>query len=227
MVEVAVNALREADLVVFLTDASDPVTEEDRNVIGILKEAGDTVRVIHVVNKVDTVRDPEVYQHNFTAQRELAPEAAWTTTVATDGAGVGELVEMIVSRLPEGPRFFPEDQVSDLRTRDIVAEMVREAALLFTEQEVPHAIAVVVEQFSERPNGVTYIAATLYVERDSQKGIIIGKQGQMIKRISSHARSEIERFLQTRVYLDLHVKVLKNWRRDEDALRRLGYRIQR
>lgn len=229
MVEVAVAALQEADVVLFVTDASEPATEEDKNVIEILNQAndGNHLKVIHVVNKVDRARDPEKYQQHFEGQRALVPDAVWTTTIATDNTGIEALVKLIIERLPLGPRFYPEDQISDLRTRDIVGEMVREAVLLHTEQEVPHAVAVEVEEFSERENGVVYINVTIYVERDSQKGIIIGQKGQMLKKISIHARREIERFLETRIYLEPHVKVLKNWRKDENALRRLGYRIQR
>ncbi|MBI5929375.1 MAG: GTPase Era [Chloroflexi bacterium] len=231
MVEVAVMALQEADVVLLVTDASEPVTEADKNVVEILQQAREDTRnhlkVIHVLNKVDRAPNPEKYQQNFEAQRALVPDAIWTTTIATDKTGVETLLKLIIEQLPLGPRFYPEDQISDLRTRDIVGEMVREAVLLHTEEEVPHSVAVEVEEFSERENGVVYINVTIYVERDSQKGIIIGQKGLMIKKISTHARREIERFLQTRIYLEPHVKVLKNWRKDENALRRLGYRIQR
>ncbi len=111
--------------------------------------------------------------------------------------------------------------------RDIVAEMIREKVLLNLEQEVPHGVATQVEEFKARSDNMTYIAATIYVERDTHKGILIGKNGQMLKTISQQAREEIEAFVGTRVYLELWVKVLKNWRRDENALRRLGYRLPR
>jgi GTP-binding protein Era len=109
--------------------------------------------------------------------------------------------------------------------RDIVAEMIREQALLHLDEEVPHGIVTQIEEFKPRKNNLTYIGATIYVERDSHKGILIGKNGQMLKRISQQARREVEQFLGTRVYLELWVKVLKNWRRDEKVLRRLGYRL--
>lgn len=229
MVEVAVAALQDADVVLFLTDASEPVTAEDKNVVEILNQANQEghLKIIHVLNKVDNAPDPEKYQQIFDGQRALVPDAEWTTTIATKSTGIDILLNLITEKLPEGPRFYPEDQISDLRTRDIVGEMLREAVLMHTSEEVPHSVAVEVEEFSERDNGVIYVNATIYVERDSQKGIIIGKQGQMLKKIGSSARREIERFLQTRVYLEPHVKVLKNWRKDENALRRLGYRLQR
>jgi GTPase len=229
MVEVAVAALQDADVVLFLTDASEPVTAEDKNVVEILNQANQEghLKIIHVLNKVDNAPDPEKYQQIFDGQRALVPDAEWTTTIATKSTGIDILLNLITEKLPTGPRFYPEDQISDLRTRDIVGEMLREAVLMHTSEEVPHSVAVEVEEFSERDNGVIYVNATIYVERDSQKGIIIGKQGQMLKKIGSSARREIERFLQTRVYLEPHVKVLKNWRKDENALRRLGYRLQR
>jgi GTP-binding protein Era len=229
MVEVAVAALQDADVVLFVTDASEPVTAEDKNVVEIVNQANQEghLKIIHVLNKVDSAPDPEKYQQIFEGQRALVPDAEWTTTIATKSTGIEILLNLITEKLPEGPRFYPEDQISDLRTRDIVGEMLREAVLMHTSEEVPHSVAVEVEEFSERDNGVIYVNATIYVERDSQKGIIIGKQGQMLKKIGSSARREIERFLQTRVYLEPHVKVLKNWRKDENALRRLGYRLQR
>jgi GTP-binding protein Era len=227
MYEVATSAIQDADIVVFISDASRPPNEQDQNVAELLQQAAEDVVVLHVLNKVDIAPDPEKYMANVEAHRALAPDAQWTTTIATKGVGVPELSQMIVQNLPEGPRYYPPDQVSDIHVRDIVAEMVREAALFHTGQEVPHALAVVVEEFKERPNDTVYIHATIYVERDSQKKIVIGKGGHKIKEISTRAREEIEVFLEQKVYLELIVKVMKNWRQDEHALQRLGYRIQR
>lgn len=223
MVQVAVNALKDADIILFVTDASTSLKEEDKNVANMIKEAGSDLTVIRVLNKVDLAKNPEQYQETVDAQLDLVPYTEWATTVATKGKGVDELLDILLGHLPEGPRFYPPNQVSDLWTRDIASEMIREAALHLTEQEIPHAIAVTIEEFKERKNGVIYIAASLFVERDSQKPIIIGKGGKMIKRISSKARQEIENFLETQIYLELQVKVMKNWRSDDNALRRLGY----
>lgn len=227
MVGVAVRALRDADLVVFVTDASQPVNSADKNVAKIIQKAGNELRVIRVLNKVDQVKQVETYQQNVDAHLALVPHVEWTTTVATTGEGVGTLTEMVLKHLPEGPRYYEADQVSDLWMRDIAGEMIREAALHFTDEEVPHSVAVEVTEYKERSNGVIYIAADLFVERDSQKAILIGKSGSMIKQISQHARHEIEVFVGTQIYLELQVKVLKNWRRDENALRRFGYGIER
>lgn len=227
MVEVAIQALRDADVILFLSDVSQPVSPQDRNVAAVIKEAGEDLKVIRVLNKVDLALSPEQHMQNVDEHLQLIPHTAWITTVATTNEGVPELVNTICKLLPEGPRYYPPDQVSDLWMREIVGEMIREAVLLATEQEVPHAIAVVVDEYKERENGLIYIAATLYVEREGQKAIVIGKKGSMIKQISTYAREQIEAFVEAKVYLELHVKVLKNWRRDENALRRLGYRIER
>ncbi|NDJ85200.1 MAG: GTPase Era [Chloroflexi bacterium] len=227
MVETAVRALQDADGILFLTDVSHDITAEDRNVAGYLPEIGAENVLIRVLNKVDLAGAPLEYQRRVDEHLGLCPFTEWLTTIASEGKGINDLVETLIQHLPEGPRYYPPDQVSDLWTREIAAEMIREAALLLTQEEVPHSVAVAVNEFKERPNGMLYISAELYVERDSQKGIVVGKGGRMIKQISSQAREEIEAFLKQRVYLDLHVKVLKNWRRDENALRRLGYRIER
>lgn len=228
MVDVAVNALRDADVVLFMTDVSEPIRAEDRNVAEIIQKAkgGDAeMVVIHVLNKVDQHKDPENYLQHVDAHLALAPHDDWTTTVATVGTGVGELLNRLIDRLKPGPRFYPPDQVSDMRVRDMVAEIVREAVLYLTRDEVPHSVATYVEEFKERENGVVYINCEIYVERDSQKKIIIGKGGSMIKQISTRARQATEDMLGKKGFMDLHVRVAKNWRKDEAMLQRLGYRI--
>jgi GTP-binding protein Era len=147
-------------------------------------------------------------------------------TIATRGVNLDKLLALIVAALPEGPRYYPGTQVTDQTEREIAAELVREQVLRHTRQEVPHAVAVVVEEFKERENDVVYVAANIFVERDSQKGIIIGRRGQMLRRIGAAARREIERMTGGQVYLDLWVKVRKGWRRDEKELRRLGYDVR-
>jgi GTP-binding protein Era len=144
-------------------------------------------------------------------------------TIATEGVNLDKLLAHIVAALPEGPRYYPGDQVTDQTEREIAAELIREQVLRFTHQEVPHAVAVVVEEFKERESGAVYIGANIFVERDTQKGIIIGKKGHLLKQIGSAARQEIERMVSGQVYLDLWVKVRKKWRQDDVELRRLGY----
>lgn len=226
MVGVAMQALRDADLILFVGDVSEPPNSSDRNVASIIRDAGNE-QVIRVLNKVDAAPNPEAYMEQVHKHLEILPHLAWYTTIATERTGFDELLDAIKSQLPEGPRFYPAEQVSDLWEREIANEMIREAVLGYTEEEIPHAAAVYIEEYKERENGVVYIRAVIYVERESQKPIIIGKRGAMIKEISKNARASIEGFLKTRIYLELRVKVLKNWRTDENALRRLGYRIDR
>jgi GTPase len=227
MVQVAVDALRDADVILFMVDASHPPTAEDRRIAGLIQAAEDVTPALLVLNKIDLIEDPEALTANVAAFRELVPAADWVTTVAREQRGTDEVLARLVERLPEGPRYYPADQISDIAVRDIVAEIVREKVLFNLEQEVPHGVATQVEEFKRRSEDMTYISVTVYVERDSHKGIIIGKQGRMLKTISQQSRHAIEEFIGTRVYLDLWVKVLKNWRRDENALKRLGYRIPR
>ncbi len=226
MVQVAVEALRDADLILFVADLSQPPNDEDGRVAELLREAQAASPVILAMNKLDLL-SPGQIAARVEAYRALAPDADWTTLSATLGNGVDDLLKRIVGRLPAGPQFFPDDQLSDTAMRDIVAEIIREKVLLNTEQEVPHAVAVEVQEFKERSASLTYVGANIYVERDSQKGILIGKGGAMLKKISTGARIDIETLVGTKVYLELWVKVLKNWRRDEDLLRRLGYRMSK
>jgi GTP-binding protein Era len=182
--------------------------------------------VMLVLNKMDLLPAGKVKPHTE-AYWELAPyHRDWMMTTAIEGVNLDKLLSLVVAALPEGPRYFPGDQVTDQTERQIAAELIREQVLRHARQEVPHAVAVVVEEFKERDNGVIYVAANIFVERDSQKGIIIGRQGQMLRQIGAAARQEIERMSNGRVYLDLWVKVRKGWRRDERELHRLGYDVQ-
>jgi GTP-binding protein Era len=154
----------------------------------------------------------------------LAPfHEDWMMTVATERVNLDELLQRVIALLPEGPRYYPRDHLTDQTEREIVAELIREQILRRTYHEVPHSIAVVVEEFQEREEGVTYIAANIYVEKESQKGIIIGRRGQMIRQIGAGARQSIERMIGGKVYLDLWAKVRKGWREDERELRRFGF----
>ena len=147
-----------------------------------------------------------------------------TLISATLGDNLDQLVENLVDLLPEGPPFFPEDQVTDLYEREITADLIREAILYNLRAEVPHSIAVRIDEFKDRDENTTYIAGTLFVERDSQKGIVIGRGGEQLKQIGIDARQKIEELLGRKVYLQLRVKVRKNWRNDESALQLFGFR---
>ena len=176
---------------------------------------------ICAVNKLDALRNRE----EVPQLEKAAALGDWDEVVpvsAKTGRGVGVLLDLLVDRLPEGPAHYPADTVTDQPLEDRLAEIVREKALGVTRQEVPHSIAVVVEEL-EDSDTLTKIHASLIVERDSQKGIVIGKGGETLKTIGSRARQEIERVLGHQVFLDLHVKVLKEWQRDPKALQRLGF----
>jgi len=223
MVETAVRAIPDADVVVFTVDVSNLPTDEDLQIADLLK-AKCQMPVLLTLNKVDLLAPEDVLPHTE-AYRALGDFADWMLVSATRGDNRDELLELIISHLPQGPRYYPEEQVTDQQERFIAAELVREAVLRHTHQEIPHAVAVMVEEFQERGPDMTYISADIFVEKDSQKGIVIGQGGKMLKRIGQEARKEIEEMVGTRVYLELRVKVKKKWRHDEDALRRLGYAL--
>ncbi len=224
MVATARSAIPDADLVLFVVDVSEPPTEEDRMIAEILN-GGTLAPVVLVLNKMDLLPPDKVKPHTEAYWALVPQHRNWMMTVATEGVNLDKLLSIILEVLPEGPRYYPADYVTDQPEREIAAELIREQVLNLTRQEVPHAVAVVVEEFKERENGVVYIAANIFVEKSSQKGIIIGNKGQMLRQIGEAARHEIERMVGGRVYLDLWVKVSKNWRRDEHELRRLGYSI--
>ncbi len=229
MLRVATEALQDADVILMVADLSVLPDAEDSQVATLLAEAraaAPDLPVILALNKLDRT-SPDRVLRNVEAFRALVPGADWVTLSARLGDGVDDLLKRIVNCLPPGPQFFPEDQLSDMAVRDIVAETVREKALLKLEQEVPHAVAVEVEEFTERGAALTYIRVCIYVERESQKAILIGKGGRMLKQIGSLARADIEAFIGTKVFLEPWVKVYKNWRRDDEFLRRLGYRIRK
>lgn len=224
MVAVAVAALRDADVILFVVDVSDKPSEEDKRVAQLIREAGSPTLL--AINKMDRVK-PEDVQPNVEAYRALVPNADWTTLIAKLGDGVPEVLKRLITKLPAGPQYYPEDQLSDTAVRQIAAEIIREKVMHNTEREVPHAVAVEVDEFKERSNTLTYIGASIYVERDTQKPIIIGKGGALLKKISSEARVELETLTNTQVYLELRVKVHKDWRSDDAFLQRMGYKLRK
>lgn len=225
MVEAASEAVPDADVILFVVDVSELPTTADRKIAELVNEAAD-IAVVMALNKSDAL-PPNKVKRNVDAFEQLVPQAEWMLTSATRGDNLDKLMAMLVAALPEGPRYYPADQLTDQHLREAAAEIVREKVLLNLHEEVPHGVAVQVEEFKERSDKLTYIGATIYVERDSQKGIVIGKRGAMLKQIGAAARTDIEEMLGTKVFLELWVKVLKNWRKDENALRRLGYERQK
>jgi GTP-binding protein Era len=223
MVETAVRAIPDADVVLFMVDASHPPGAEDRQIATILREQRE-VPILLALNKIDVTPPDQVAIH-VESYRALGEFEDWFLISGLRGDNLDHLLEATIARLPPGPLYFPEEQITDQELRFMVAELVREQTLRHLRQEIPYSVAVVVDQFKERSENLTYISANLFVERETQKAILLGQRGQMIKRIGGDARREIEHLLGTRVYLELWVKVKKKWRRDEQELRRMGYSL--
>lgn len=224
MVRTAYGALRDADVVLFVIDVAHPLEEIEDRIVERLKRAK-IAKTILVLNKVDLVAKPtllpifEDYSKKFEFDT-MVPISAQTAD------GVPLLLEQVKAYLPPGPPYFPEDQLSDLPERFFISETIREKIMLTTQREVPYASAVVIEEFEKRQRRnaeeIIYIRAIVYTERQTQKQIIIGKGGKLIKRIGELARLDIEKFLDTSVFLELYVTVKSDWRRDVRKLRELG-----
>ncbi|MBZ5646489.1 MAG: GTPase Era [Acidobacteriia bacterium] len=216
------DALESRDLILLIVDVTQRFGPGDRFTLDLVKKAGGPAFLL--LNKIDVVEKGKLLpiiaewskQHDF---KEIIPLSA----LKKDGLDL--LVDKVIENLPEGPRYFPKDQITDQPERFLAAEIVREKVLFDTAQEVPYAATVIVEQFEEGPK-LTRIAATIYVERDGQKKIIVGRGGEMIKRIGTEARYEIERLLGTKVFLELFVKVRPGWRESRQFLEELDWRKQ-
>lgn len=222
MVETAVETFADADVILYLVDASEPPGAGDQAITRQLRELGSQTKIILAMNKGDLLKPDQILPR--TAEyRALLPQADWILFSATKGNGRDELFQMLVDALPQGPQYYPEDQLTDVFVRDIAGELIREQIFLQLRDEIPYGTAVVVEEFKERENGVTYIGASIYVERDSHKGIIIGAKGKQLQQIGAMARKEIEDLIEQQVFLELWVKVEPKWRHNENALKRLGY----
>ena len=222
MNEFAYSALDGTDLILMLVDASSAIGDGDKYIIEQLSKV--KIPVILVLNKVDLVEDEVVLMNNLNSYKEAYKFAGGITLSATEGFNIDKLKDMIVDRLEVGPMYYPEDQVLDLPERFVVAEIIREKVLLKTKEEIPHSVAVTIESFKEKSKMIE-INATIIVERPSQKMIIIGKGGNMIKSIGTDARRDIVKFLNQKVYLELFVKVETNWRNNKKYLKEFGYKI--
>jgi GTP-binding protein Era len=223
LVQAALTALNEADVVVWLVEPRPP-DPRDQVLLPHLQKLSRPLLV--AINKIDLVAKPKLLPL-MAAYHELFPAAPVIPLSALAGEGLAELKGEIVRLLPASPPFYPPEQDTEATERFLAAELIRERVLHHVGEEVPYAVAVQVEEFDEsrRPNLVK-IRAVIYVERDSQKGILIGKGGRMLKAIGAEARAEIEQLLDAKVFLELWVKVWKNWRRDPRAIRTLGYQGQ-
>ena len=223
----AQESLEGVDMILWLVDVSARPTEEDRQIGTLLAGTPRRTPLVLAANKIDLV-PAEALDARVEAYRVLLKKDPQVVLLsATEDRNLDQLTELLVSLSPfREPEFDPE-QVTDSYERDIAADLIREACLLNLRDEVPHGVGVRVDEFAERENGMLYIAATIFVERNSQKGILIGEGGKMMKTIGSQARKEIEEMGGRPVYLELRVKVLKDWRNDENAMMRLGYKMKR
>lgn len=223
MVKSAFSALHEADAIWFVVDASQKRGGGDNYIIDRLKEVTKTP-IYLLVNKVDLLPKEELfeviqsYQEDAPVWKEIFPISA------TEGDNVPELLETVISDLDEGPQYFDSDQLTDHPERFVISELIREKVLQLTKQEVPHSVAVVIDKISSDDDGLVSIQASIIVERASQKNIVIGKQGRMIKEVGTRARKDIERLLGSKVFLETWVKVEERWRDRPQALQSFGYR---
>ncbi len=216
-----VDAIGEVDLIVFLCASDDPPGAGDRYILKLIE--GKKVPVFLVLSKIDLISKEKVMK-KIVQYRDMFPFQEIIPLSAKTGDNLDALMKTIVRYLPEGPKYFPDDMITDQPERILAQEIVREKLLLRTRDEVPHAIGVYTEEFAERENGKVYIRCTIHVERDSQKRIIIGKDGSMLKAVGQEAREELQGLIGAPVFLDLWVKVTRDWKNKDYVLRELGYK---
>jgi len=226
----AEEALAGVDVILWLVDASSAPTEDDLHIAGLINSISPHTPRLLVLNKIDLLDADEISARSeeyvkLFKQVDVSAEAntGVKQVSAAKRLGLGELLETLIQSLPQRPPEYPEEQITDAYERDIAADLLREACLIQLRDEVPHSLAVRIDEFKERENGMAYIAATIFVERESQKGIVIGEGGKMLKSIGSAARKEIEGMGGRKVFLELRVKVSKDWRDNQNMLNQFGY----
>lgn len=220
MNQTALNTLSEVEAVLFLVDAAEGLGGGDRFIIEHLKKV--KTPVFLVINKIDQVV-PEQLLPIIDQYRKLHEFAEIIPISAKLGNNVDTLMDQIGKYLPEGPQYYPDDQITDHPEQFVCAELIREKILNQTREEIPHSIAVTIEAMSVEPNGVVNISAVIFVERDSQKGIVIGKKGALLKEVGRQARMDIQNLLGSKIFLELWVKVKKDWRNQDSVLKDLGF----
>ncbi|WP_067654673.1 GTPase Era [Nocardia harenae] len=215
----------EVDVIALCIPADEKIGPGDRWIVQQIRQMAPKTTLLGVVTKIDKVSRDEVAAQLLAVSNLLGPEAELVPVSAVRGEQVEVLVEVIASKMPEGPAFYPDGELTDEPEETLMAELIREAALEGVRDELPHSLAVVIEEVVPREDrdDMLDVHALLYVERPSQKAIIIGKGGSRLKQVGTSARKQIEHILGTRIYLDLHVKVAKDWQRDPKQLRRLGF----
>ncbi len=220
MNQTALNTLNEVEAALFLVDAAEGLGGGDRFIIEHLKKV--KTPVFLVINKIDQVK-PEELLPIIDKYRSLHEFAEIVPISAKLGNNVNTLLEQLAKYLPQGPQYYPDDQVTDHPEQFVCAELIREKILQMTREEIPHSIAVTIEDMYTQENGLVNISAVIYVERDSQKGIIIGKQGALLKEVGKRARTDIQNLLGSKTFLELWVKVKKDWRNQDRVLKDLGF----
>jgi GTP-binding protein Era len=221
----AEESLEGVDVVLWLVDVSVKPTDEDKQIALLLGKLPRRTQLVLAANKMDLIPAEALTRNLEVYQASVRKETSVLSISAAKNENLNELVELIVSFCPFRAPEYDEDQVTDSYERDIAADLIREACLNNLREEVPHGVGVRIDEFKERENGMLYIGATIFIERESQKGILIGEGGKMMKTIGSAARKEIEEMGGRPVFLELRAKVLKDWRNDENAMQRFGYRI--
>ncbi|MDY0408471.1 GTPase Era [Virgibacillus soli] len=222
MVKIAENTLNEVDAILFMINAQEGYGRGDQFIMDLLQ----TVKkpVLLIINKIDSVH-PDDLLPLIDQYKDKYPFAEIVPISALQGNNVTHLLEVIKNYLPTGPQYYPKDQVTDHPERFIITELIREKVLELTHEEIPHSIAVVLDEMKQRDDDKIYIQASIIAERKSQKGILIGKQGSMLKKIGTSARKDIEALLGTKIYLDLWVKIQKDWRNKQKQLDEFGFRL--
>jgi GTP-binding protein Era len=221
----AQESLTSVDVVLWLVDSSVKPTDEDKQIGQLLGKLPRRTPLVIAANKMDLIPAEALTRNLEAYQASVEKDSKDISISATHGSHLNELVELLVSLSPFRAPDYDEEQITDSFERDIAADLIREACLNHLRDEVPHGVGVRIDEFKERDNGMLYIGATIFIERESQKGILIGEGGSMMKSIGSAARKEIEEMGGRKVFLELRAKVLKDWRNNENAMQRFGYRI--
>ncbi|MEG6614825.1 GTPase Era [Peptococcaceae bacterium 1198_IL3148] len=220
LVDIALGTLKEVDIVLFLTEANCRPGSGDEYILKQMQ--GLKTPVFLVLNKIDLIKKEELFKV-IEQYKNLYPFAEIVPVSALNGENTDRLVEVLINNLPEGPQYYPAGVVTDRPETFIMSELIREKVLHLTSEEIPHSVTVVIDNIEQRPNDVVAVQAVIYTERESQKGILIGKGGRMLKEIGKQAREEIEKLLGSKVYLELWVRVKKDWRNRLDQLKNFGY----
>ena len=217
------EGIEDSDVITYIVDTSKKIGRAERSIIDILKEYKGKLPIILLINKVDTIRKDELLEIiSMYAEEEIFDDIIPISAMKNDGVDI--YLETLKKFLKPGPMYYPEDMITDKNERFIVAEIIREKGLMHLNEEVPHGLAISIEKFKKRADKNMYdIDANIYVERDTHKGILIGKNGSMLKRIGTEAREEAERLLDAKVNLQIWVKVEKNWRDRDNLVKRFGY----